>query len=74
MDVMKGERVAACRARAGDRASAAEWPVSSTGGVRRRLDVETRRFVFDNGRTPPWRATAGKAQRYRRVRGSAASG
>ena len=74
MGGMTGERVAACLARTGHRASVGGWPVSRTGSVRRRLDVETRRFLFDDGRRPLRRATPGKAERYRRVRGTAAHG
>ena len=69
-----GERVAACLARSGHRASVAGWPVSRTGGVRRRLDVETRGFPFDDSRGPLRRTTPGKAQRYSRVRCTAAYG
>ena len=74
MGGMTGERVAACLARPGHRASVAGWSVSRTGSVRRRLDVESRRFLFDDGRRPLRRATPGKAQRYRRVRGTATHG
>ena len=73
-DGMTGKRLAARPARSGHRASAAGWPRSSTEGVRRRLDVETGRFLFDDGRTMPRRLTSRKSQRYRRVEGWAAAG
>ena len=48
--------------------------MSSTEGVRRRLDVETGRFLFDDGRTMPRRPASGKSQGYRRGEGWAAAG
>ena len=58
----------------GYRAMAAGWPTLSTVGARCRLDMETGRFLFDDGRTLPLRSVAGKTQRDRRVEGWAATG
>ena len=66
-DGMTGKKLAARPARSGHRAFAAGCSTLSTEGVRRRLDVETGRFLFDDGRTMPRRPTSGKSRRYRRV-------
>ena len=50
------------------------WPTLSTAGAKCRLDMETDRLLFDNGRTLPWWPTAGKTQRDRRVESLAATG
>ena len=72
-DNMTGKRLAARPADSGYCDSAAGWPTSSAEGVGRRQDVETGRFLFDDGRTLPRRPTPGKSQRYRRAEGWAAS-
>ena len=71
---MTGKGLAAHPARPRHRVSAAGWPTLSTERARRRLDVETSRFLFDDGRTLPRRPTPGKSHRYRRVEGWAATG
>ena len=53
MDDMTGERAAARLAGLGDRASAAGWPASSTGGVGRRHDTDIARLPVDDRRTMP---------------------
>ena len=53
---------------------AADWQASSTEGVKRCLEVETGRFLFDDGLTPPPRPPSGKTQRDHGVEGRAASG
>ena len=70
MDGMTGKKLAARPMRSGHRAFAAGCSTSSTEGVRRRLDVETRRFLFDDGRLLPQRPIPGKSQGHRRVEGS----
>ena len=72
-DGMTGKRLAARPAGSGHGASAAGWPKLSIEGARRRLDVESGRFLFDDGRTLLGWPTLGKSQRYRRVEGWAAS-
>ena len=52
----------------------ARWPTLSTAGAMLRLEMEANRLLCDDGRTLPWRPTAGKTQRDRRVKGWAATG
>ena len=73
-DGMTGKELAARPVRSGRRAFEAGRSTSSTEGVTRRLDVETGRLLFDDGRTMPRRPTSGKSQRYRRVEGRSAAG
>ena len=73
-DGMTGKRQAAHAAGSGHRAAAAGRPALSIERVRRRLDMETGRFLFDDGSTLPRWPLSGKTQRYRWVEGVAASG
>ena len=57
---MTGKRQAAHAAGSGHRAAAAGRPALSIERVRRRLDVETGRFLFDDGRTLPRCRSRGK--------------
>ena len=72
-DGMMGKKLPECPVRSGHRAFEAGRSTSSTEGVRRRLDVETGRLLFDDGRTMPRRPTLGETQRYRRVEGKSAA-
>lgn len=65
----EGMRAKRLAARSGHRAFAAGWPTSSTEGVRWRPDVETGRFLFDDGPPLLRRPVSEKPQRYRRVKG-----
>ena len=73
-DGMLGKRETARAAFSGHRAKAAGWPTISTDGARCRLDMEADRLLCDDGRMLPWRPTAGKIQRDRRVEGWTATG
>ena len=64
-----GKRETARAAFSGHRAMEAGWPTISTDGAMCRMDLEADRLLCDDGRTLPWRPTAGKAQRDRRVEG-----
>ena len=68
----KGETARA--AFSGHRATEAGWPTISTDGAMLRLEMEADRLLCDDGRTLPWRPTAGKTQRDRWVEGWAATG
>ena len=52
----------------------ARWPTLSTAGAMLRLEMEANRLLCDDGRTLPWRLTAGKTQRDRWIEGWAATG
>ena len=56
------------------RPRAAIWPVVSTEGGRRRLDMETGRLLLDDGGALLRHPEAGKTQRSRRLEGWAAAG
>ena len=73
-DGMLKKRETARAAFSGHRAKAAGWPTISTDGARCRLDMEADRLLCDDGRMLPWRPTARKIQRDRRVEGWTATG
>ena len=73
-DGMLEKRETARAAFSGHRAKAAGWPTISTDGARCRLDMGADRLLCDDGRMLPWRPTARKIQRDRRVEGWTATG
>ena len=73
-DGTSGKRETACAAFSEHRAMEAGRPGISSEGAMSRLGIEADRLLCDYGRALPWRATAGKAQRDRRVQGWAGSG
>ena len=73
-DGMLEKKETARAAFSGHRAKAAGWPTISTDGARCRLDMEADRLLCDDGRMLPWRPTARKIQRERRVEGWTTTG
>ena len=71
---ISGKRETASAVFSGHRAMEAGCPRISCEGAMCRLDMEVDRLLCDDGLMLPWRPTAGKAQRDRRVQGWAANG
>ena len=71
---MTGKMKLGSPAFSGHRPWAVVWPVVSTEGSRRRLDIETGRLLLDDGGTRLRHPTAGKTQRSRRIGDWAAAG
>ena len=71
---MTRKRLVACSANSGYHAFTARWLTSSTEGVRRCLDMQTDRFVSEDGRILPGRPTKGESQGCHWIGGWAATG